>query len=74
MAIYERPVRGADVSGAAAAFPGRPVDPGRVAAALDPAREFADLEALARALPPEALGVGPGVFRAVFGPLFGEFE
>ncbi|MEQ8834665.1 MAG: hypothetical protein RIB67_09510 [Miltoncostaeaceae bacterium] len=35
---------------------------------------FPDYEALARALPPEELGISPGLHAAVLGPLFGEFE
>lgn len=67
-------MRGADVVGAAAAFPGRPVDPGRVAALLRAEAPVAGLAALARVAGPERLGVPPGVWETVFGPLFGEFE
>jgi len=74
MATYDRPVRGADVAGAAAAFPGRPVDPARVAAALPPEERVAGLAALRRMAGPERLGVTPGTWETVFGPLFGEFE
>ncbi|HWH15658.1 MAG TPA: hypothetical protein VNT51_13010 [Miltoncostaeaceae bacterium] len=74
MATYDRPVRGADVAGAAAAFPGRPVDPDRVRAALAPDRPVAGLAALRRLAGPERLGVSAGVWETVFAPLFGEFE
>jgi hypothetical protein len=74
MATYDRPVRGADVAGAAATVPGVPVAPADVLARIAPDAEFADLEALRAALPPAALGVTAGVWEALFAPLFGEFE
>ncbi|MFN8123344.1 MAG: hypothetical protein U0237_13030 [Thermoleophilia bacterium] len=74
MDTYDRPVRGADVVAACAAFPGRSGLRDAVAARLDPAAVFADLEELERACPPEAIGVTPGAYATLFAPLFGEFE
>lgn len=74
MAIYDRPVRGADVAGAAASMPGAAATAARVRALLDPERTFASAADLRRALPPEALGITPGAWATLFDPLFGEFE
>ncbi len=74
MGIYDRPVRGTDVVAALAGFPGIPVDRARVAACVDPDAVFASLQELERACPPELIGVTPGAYATLFGPLFGEFE
>ncbi len=74
MAIYDRPVRGADVIAALAAFPGHAALREGVAARVDPAAVFGSLGELERACPPESIGVTPGAYATLFGPLFGEFE
>lgn len=45
-----------------------------MAARVHPDARFASLDDLARACPPAAAGLRPGVFIALFAPLFGEFE
>lgn len=74
MDTYDRPVTGGDVAGAAAAFPHAGVDADAVRARVPADAVFPDAAALRRVLPPGALGITAGVWEAVFGPLFGEFE
>ena len=42
--------------------------------AMGRGRRFGSLEELRRAVPPERIGLSLGAYRALFGPLFGEFE
>ena len=74
MDTYDRPVRGADVIAAATAFPGHAALRGLLAARVDAAAVFGSLGELERACPPESVGVTPGAYATLFGPLFGEFE
>ena len=71
---YERPLTGADVI-ARARVSGIGTEAMRtIAAAIAPGDEFADAAALARVIAPARLGLTPGRWNHVFGPLFGEFE
>lgn len=74
MDTYDRPVTGGDVAGAAAAFAHAGVDADAVRVRVAADAVFADAASLRRVLPPDALGIAPGTWEAVFGPLFGEFE
>ena len=74
MGIYDRPVRGADVLAALDGFPGIAANREAAAARIRPDAVFDGLEELARACPPEAIGVTPGAYATLFAPLFGEFE
>jgi hypothetical protein len=69
-----REISGRDVHAALANLgPGRG-DPAALRAAIAPDDLFAGYEALAKACPPERIGLTPGAHAAAFGPLFGEFE
>ena len=69
-----RPITGRDVHAALLVLGGERGDMAVLRATIGPDSEFADYEALARACPPERIGLTPGAHAAVFGPLFGEFE
>lgn len=74
MAIYERPVRGSDVL-ARATTAGVPEHVcGRIRVRIAPEECVEDLDGLARLIAPDAIGMSPGAWTSVFGPLFGEFE
>jgi hypothetical protein len=49
-------------------------DPEALREAMGAGRRFGSLEELRRAVPPERIGLSLGAYRALFGPLFGEFE
>ncbi|MDX6555755.1 MAG: hypothetical protein QOD86_1950 [Miltoncostaeaceae bacterium] len=69
-----RPIHGADVH-AAMAHAARPgADAVALRAAVRDDDAFLTLEELAAACPPERIGLAPGAYAALFGPLFGEFE
>lgn len=69
-----RPISGRDVHAALThAHPERG-DPVALRAAIAPDDLFDSYEALARACPPERIGLSPGAHAALFAPLFGEFE
>jgi hypothetical protein len=74
MGIYDRPVRGSDVL-ARAQSAGIDVEAlARMRQILDPAAVVADLEELARQIPPAGIGISMGAWAHAFAPLFGEFE
>jgi hypothetical protein len=68
-----RPILGRDLQAALRAF-GQGGDLDALRAAVPDDAEVASYEELARAAPPERLGLTSGAHAAVFGPLFGEFE
>jgi hypothetical protein len=69
-----RPIHGADVR-AVLHHAARPeADAAALAAAVGEDDVFLTLEELATACPPERIGLAPGAYAALFGPLFGEFE
>jgi hypothetical protein len=72
--IYERPVTGVDVIAQASSAGLEPRVAVRLAGRVDADAEFRGLDDLARAAGPAELGMTPGRWAAVFGPLFGEFE
>ncbi|MCU0306230.1 MAG: hypothetical protein MUE51_00385 [Thermoleophilia bacterium] len=72
--MADGPVTGGDVRAALAAFGPPGADVAALDAAVPPEAEFASLDDLARACPPGRIGLRPGAFAALFGPLFGEFE
>ena len=70
----DRPIVGADVHAAL-----RSLGPGAYEADLAEAwiaddDVFNSVEELETACPPERIGLSPGAFAALLGPLFGEFE
>jgi hypothetical protein len=69
-----RPILGRDLQAALRAFGQGVGDPDALRAAVPDGAEVASYEELARAAPPERLGLTSGAHAAVFGPLFGEFE
>ncbi len=69
-----RLIAGRDVRALARHLGSGTVDPDLVEAWVAVDAQFAGLADLARACPPERIGLSPGVFSALFGPLFGEFE
>jgi len=73
-ASYERALTGADVIAWARAAGVGPAQARIIAASIDPATAISGPEELARAIGPARLGMSPGRWDHVFGPLFGEFE
>ena len=69
-----RPILGRDLQAALRAFGPAGGDPDALRAAVPDDAEVASYEELARAAPPERLGLTSGTHAALFGPLFGEFE
>lgn len=69
-----RPITGLDVHAAARRLGGGVVDSSTVERWIAADAAFEDLDDLARACPPERIGLTPGAYAALFGPLFGEFE
>lgn len=69
-----REITGRDVHAALREFGGGAGDAVALRAAVSPWSTFADYEALARACPPESIGLTSGAYAAIFSPLFGEFE
>jgi hypothetical protein len=69
-----REISGADVLAAARSLPGARVDEEALRALVAPADRFPSYDALARACPPERVGLSSGAHAALFVPLFGEFE
>lgn len=69
-----RTIHGADVRAAMAQSPGAGGDAAALCAAVREDDLFLTLEDLAAACPPERIGLAPGAYAALFGPLFGEFE
>jgi hypothetical protein len=69
-----RPISGADVHAAARHLAPPGVDAGLVEAWIPEDGTFATLDELERECPPERIGLTPGGFAALFGPLFGELE
>jgi hypothetical protein len=63
-----------DVIAAMERFGGGRGDAGELRRALGAGRRFGSYEELRRAVPPERIGLTLGAHRALFGPLFGEFE
>jgi hypothetical protein len=71
---YERPLTGADVIARARTAGIGPETMQVITATIPPDAEFPDPAVLARAIAPARLGMTPGRWNHVFGPLFGEFE
>jgi hypothetical protein len=69
-----RSIRAADLHAQLRAFGPPGADPDLFEACVDEADTFVSLEHLEQACPPERIGLTPGAFAALFGPLFGEFE
>lgn len=69
-----RSITGRDVHAALHTFGEERSDMAGLRAAIAPDDVFDSYEALARACPPERIGLTPGAHAALFGPLFGEFE
>lgn len=69
-----RPIHGADVRAAMAQAARAGADAAALRAAVREEDVFLTLEELAGACPPERIGLSPGAYAALFGPLFGEFE
>lgn len=69
-----REISGRDVLAAVRGAGGRDADLAALREAVAPDAVFASYEDLARACPPERIGLSSGAHAALFGPLFGEFE
>lgn len=69
-----RPILGRDLQAALRAFGPPGADAAALRAAIPDDAPVGSYEELARAAPPERLGITSGAHAAVFGPLFGEFE
>jgi hypothetical protein len=69
-----REISGADVLAAVRSSPGARVDEEALRALVGPDDVFASYDALARACPPERVGLTSGAHAALFVALFGEFE
>ena len=69
-----RTITARDVIAAMERFGGGRGDLDALRRAVPPGRRFRSYEELARAAPPERVGLTLGAHRAVFAPLFGEFE
>ena len=69
-----RAITGRDVHALARHLGGGAIEPDLVEEWIAADSEFADLDELTRACPPERIGLSPGAFAALFAPLFGEFE
>ena len=69
-----RPIHGADVRAAMAQAARPGADAAALRAAVRDEDVFLTIEELAAACPPERIGLAPGAYAALFGPLFGEFE
>ncbi|HET6692143.1 MAG TPA: hypothetical protein VFG74_14900 [Miltoncostaeaceae bacterium] len=63
-----------DVIAAMERFGGGRGDAEALRRAMGPGRRFGSYEELRRAVPPERIGLTLGAHRALFAPLFGEFE
>lgn len=63
-----------DVIAAMERFGGGRGDAEALRRAMGSGRRFGSYEELRRAVPPERIGLTLGAHRALFGPLFGEFE
>ncbi len=63
-----------DVHAAIRTFAGDADAAGLAEAWIDAAAEFTTLDEVEAHCPPERIGLSPGRFVAVVGPLFGEFE
>jgi len=69
-----RQISGRDVIATMQRFsPGRG-DQAALRAVVRPRQRFSSYDELARAVPPERIGLTSGEHAALFGPLFGEFE
>jgi hypothetical protein len=71
---YERALTGADVIARAASVGLDPDVIARIVEILDPAAEITGPDELVRLAGPARIGMAPGRWAHVFGPLFGEFE
>lgn len=69
-----RQITGRDVIATMARFSAGRGDEAALRAAVSPWHTFSSYEELARAAPPERVGLTSGAHAALFGPLFGEFE
>ncbi len=71
---YERPLTGADVIARASAAGIDAATAALIAELIDADRVIAGQAELVRVIGPVRLGMTPGRWNHVFGPLFGEFE
>lgn len=69
-----RQISGRDVIATMERFSGGRGDEAALRAAVSPWQRFSTYDDLARAVPPERIGLSSGAHAALFGPLFGEFE
>jgi hypothetical protein len=69
-----RSISGRDVVATLERFGGGRGDLDALRAAVRPTRRFRSYDELARAVPPERIGLSSGAHAALFAPLFGEFE
>jgi hypothetical protein len=69
-----RPIFGRDLQAALRSFGPEGADAAALRAAVPDDVAVASYEELARACPPQRLGLTSGAYAALFGPLFGEFE
>ena len=69
-----RLIHGRDLQAALRSFGPEGADTDALRAAVPDDAAVGSYEELARAAPPERLGLSSGAHAALFGPLFGEFE
>jgi hypothetical protein len=69
-----RAIHGRDLQAALRSFGPRGADVDALRAAVPDDAAVGSYEELARAAPPELLGLSSGAHAALFAPLFGEFE
>lgn len=69
-----RLIHGRDLQAALRSFGPEGADAAALREAIPDHAAVGSYEELARAAPPERLGLTPGAHAALFGPLFGEFE
>jgi hypothetical protein len=70
----DRPIFGADVHAMLRSLGPGAYEADLAKAWIDDDDVFSSVEELEAACPPERIGLSPGAFAALFGPLFGEFE
>jgi hypothetical protein len=70
----DRPILGADVHAILRSLGPGAYEADLAEAWIDDDDLFTSVEALEAACPPERIGLSPGAFAALLGPLFGEFE
>ncbi|MEZ5079493.1 MAG: hypothetical protein R2878_02295 [Thermoleophilia bacterium] len=74
MTTYDRPVTGADVIGVVRLTATSAEVRERIRRAIPVDLVIPDIETLRQRMPAETVGLTPGAYASLFGPLFGEFE